>query len=145
MNAQAMNNSGIKTIAMTIPMVVGSYFVFSNVMLTGRNGVYNHANKAYMALLMGTFMGSIDSFYNKKYINGAIFTASSAILIAMIRKQYLVSDKQFAKGMIEHHDMALLMAEKIKEKTDNPEIIKLADDILKNQQKEIDLMETWIK
>lgn len=130
---------------MAILMALSSYFIASNIMLTGKNGVYNHANKIYMALLMADIMILIDGILNKRYNNVALSLISGTILIPLIRKQAFVSDKEFTKGMIEHHDMALLMADKINEKTDNEEIKKLANDILKNQQSEIDLMKSWLK
>ena len=40
--------------------------------------------------------------------------------------------------------MALLMAGKIKEKTSDEEVKQLAENILKNQQDEIELMKTWL-
>ena len=125
-------------------MTLSSYFIASNIMLTGRNGIYNHTNKVYMALLMADIMALIDGIQNKKPITIGISALAGAALVVLIRKQVFVSNKQFTKGMIEHHDMAILMAEKIKEKTDDEEIIKLADSILKNQQSEINLMKSWL-
>ena len=130
---------------MPIAMGVSSYYIASNIMLTRKNGVYNHVNKLYMALLMVDIMFLIDGVMKKNVVSIGLSLTAGAILTSLIREQSFVSDKQFAKGMIEHHDMALLMAKKIKEKTKNEEVIKLADNILKTQQSEIDLMKSWLK
>lgn len=133
---------------MIILMVVGSYFVMSNVMLTYNNGVYNHLNKGYMALLMGGLMGIIHYIImiwhghrSSKEIYGLIiWIIISLVFIILIRKQVFISDNEFLKGMIEHHDMALLMSAKIKEKTKNRKIQQLTDNIMYTQQQEINQM-----
>lgn len=128
---------------MIILMIVFSYLLTSNnVMLTFRNGVYNHLNKAYMALLMGVVMALI--FYILLLFQGhfskwlVITTILVIILVILIRQQTRVNDEQFLKGMIEHHDMALLMSDRIKEKTNKNNIYRFADWIIERQQEEID-------
>jgi len=113
----------------------------SNVMLTGRNGAYNHLNKFYMAFLMFLIMLMLMAIDLKMFI---ILLIVVVILIKVIRKQYFINDNEFIKGMIEHHDMALLMAGKIKEKTKNKKIYTLANSIIINQQKEIEIMKTLL-
>ena len=133
---------------MIILMVVASYFVMNNVMLTFKNGLYNHLNKGYMALLMGALMGIIHylimichGHYTSKEIYGLIiWIIISLVIIILIRKQFLIEDNEFLKGMIEHHDMALLMSEKIKQKTKNKQIQQLTDNIILTQQQEINFM-----
>lgn len=133
---------------MIILMILFSYIVMSNVMLTFKNGTYNHINKLYMAFLMGALMGlihyiimlgqghhSIEVWYGI-----LLWTLLSVVFIVLIRKQTLVNDTQFLKGMTEHHDMALLMSERIKEKTDDQDISEFAQHIIDTQQAEIDWM-----
>ena len=129
---------------MIVLMGLITYFVLSNVMLTYKNGVYNHINKLYMTFLMMATMGLTEGIVNNNKAMMFISVSLMAVLVILIRNQILVDDRQFAKGMIEHHDMALLMASKIKDKTKNPEVKKLAENILSTQQSEIDLMKTWI-
>ena len=134
---------------MIILMIILSYFVMSNVMLTFRNGVYNHINKAYMALLMGSLMGII--YYVIMIVNGhcsiitwyglILWITITIIFIIIINRQLLINDDQFLKSMIEHHDAALVMAESIKEKTKDPEINNLAANIIRTQQNEINWMQ----
>ena len=143
-----MNHSKNNFWPMIILMVVFSYIVMNNVMLSWRNGVYNHINKAYMALLMGGLMGIIH--YIIMIWNGhrtkdmwyglLIWTIISIVFIILIREQIFVNDKQFLKGMIEHHDMALLMSDEIKQKTKDNELRIFADHIIKTQQNEINWM-----
>jgi len=52
-------------------------------------------------------------------------------------------DQAFISGMIGHHQGAINMANLAKENAKHDEIKKLADDILRAQSKEIDMMQTW--
>lgn len=54
-------------------------------------------------------------------------------------------DKKFIEEMIPHHQMAVMMAEMLKSGTQRDEMKKLADDIIKAQTEEIDMMRAWYK
>jgi uncharacterized protein (DUF305 family) len=49
-------------------------------------------------------------------------------------------DEKFLTDMITHHEDAVMMA---KEKSIRPEITQMADDIIKNQSREIEHMKLW--
>jgi hypothetical protein len=133
---------------MVILMIVFSYFIMSNVMLTFKNGFYNHVNKTYMALLMGSLMGVI--YYilmlwrghqtSEMWYGLMLWIIISLVFILLIRKQTLINDKEFLKGMTEHHDMALQMSSKIMEKTTDQELAQFANHIIQTQQTEINWM-----
>lgn len=121
-----------------------SYFVMSNVMLTFGNGVYNHLNKAYMALLMAATMGVIMSTLARNKMGILVSSASSVLILGLIRNQEAIDDKSFTKAMIEHHDAAIFMSRKIEKRTRSPFIKKLANDIQKTQTEEIKEMKNWL-
>lgn len=52
-------------------------------------------------------------------------------------------DKAFINEMIPHHKMAVMMATLLKSRTTRPEMMKLADDIISAQTKEIEMMQGW--
>jgi len=54
-------------------------------------------------------------------------------------------DKAFATDMIPHHQMAVMMAQMLKNSTGRDEMKKLADEIISAQTKEIDQMRDWLK
>ncbi|NUN65269.1 DUF305 domain-containing protein [Pseudanabaena biceps] len=54
-------------------------------------------------------------------------------------------DLRFIDGMIPHHQGAVVMAKEAQQKSERPEIKKLADEIIKAQTKEIAELQTWRK
>jgi uncharacterized protein (DUF305 family) len=54
-------------------------------------------------------------------------------------------DVDFVRSMIPHHQAAVDMAKVLLVHGKDPEIRKLAQDIISSQEKEIDLMEAWLK
>jgi uncharacterized protein (DUF305 family) len=54
-------------------------------------------------------------------------------------------DLRFLNAMLPHHEGALVMAKEALQKSDRPEIKKLAQDIISSQQQEIAQMQQWKK
>lgn len=53
-------------------------------------------------------------------------------------------DKQFAELMIEHHDGGIQMAQAEVQRGSHDELVSLADDMVRVQQREVDLMQRWL-
>lgn len=53
-------------------------------------------------------------------------------------------DRDFLQEMIPHHQMAIMMAQMLLKGTDRPEMKKLAQNIIKEQEKEIEEMRSWL-
>jgi len=53
-------------------------------------------------------------------------------------------DKAFLREMIVHHEGAVVMAEKVREVSKREELRNLATDIITAQNKEIEMMSTWL-
>lgn len=96
-----------------------------------------------MAVLMIVMMGKM--YTNKKY-NSIIIVVSALVFIITltgIRKQIPVGDEQYLKAMIPHHSSAIMTSKNADIK--DPEVRKLADSIIRSQQREIDEMSRMIK
>jgi len=113
--------------------------------------VINNINQLYMAGLMTAVMVLIEmivmgGMYRNKKTNAIIMVIGSVVLVLsflFIRNQTAVSDKQFLRSMIPHHAAAILMVQEAEFR--DPEIRKLAEEIISAQQKEIDFMKTKLK
>lgn len=153
MDSYSVRDTILQIIAMVVISVIVSYIILSNVMLTFRNGVYNHLNKMYMALAMGFAMGAIEIIimlllgHDQLWliILLIIFIIITVAIIVVIRRQASVTEKEFMRSMIEHHDMAIFMAVEILKKTSDPRLVKLANSIISDQQREINDMKEWLK
>lgn len=55
------------------------------------------------------------------------------------------TDVDFVRGMIPHHQGAIDMAEIVLEDGEDPEIRKLAEDIIEAQEREIEMMTKWLE
>jgi uncharacterized protein (DUF305 family) len=126
-------------------------YAFMYAMVDSFDNVIHNVNQIYMAIVMTMAMVNIElaimwDMYKYKKLNLAIMIASIVLLVAsflFIRKQTGVTDKQFLKSMIPHHAAAILMVQET-DLTD-PEIQKLANDIITAQQREIEFMKTKLK
>jgi len=94
-----------------------------------------------MALLMTGWMVTLHNIQMSNLTNVFIGFVAVCVITFLIRRQYLVTEDQYIKGMIPHHSMAILMSEEIKNKTNNPKIIDLANRIIDSQIREIKEME----
>ena len=106
--------------------------------------LYCHINDVYMIVMMTLWMLIFTLLWDQRYLITILCIVGAIVCFLLIRHQWGVTDQQFLKGMIPHHSMALLMAQKIKEKTHNPVIYQLADRIIVSQNQDILLMKNLL-
>ena len=126
------------------------YFAMPPLMVSSSSDITNNIGKAYLAAIMGFSMVLIEigmhdmqygSFSTTKY---GFILAFLALFVYLYRNQIAIKDKEYVKGMIEHHSMAVFMSEEILKKTDNYHVAKLAKNIIQNQKDEIREMKELI-
>lgn len=138
-------------LVMFIGSFIVQYFLMSPIMVSNITYVTNNIGKAYLATIMALSMVIIevmmhDHQYHVLSTNWyAILFALLALFTYLYRKQIAIDDKQYLKGMIEHHSMALLTSEEILKKTDNYNVAKLAKNIIQTQTDELSIMNDLIK
>ena len=90
---------------------------------------------APMAVVMLLMM---QKMYANKRLNLLIIASSTVVFIVallLLRTQTPISDKQYMKAMIPHHSSAILTSEEADLR--DPEVKKLAEEIIKSQEEEI--------
>lgn len=95
-----------------------------------------------MAVIMLSFMLSM---YKNKKKNMAIILGSLILFasaLTLVRTQTPIGDIIYMKAMIPHHSIAILTSKRADIK--DPEVRKLADEIIKAQEKEIAEMKAYI-
>lgn len=137
-----------------VVMFIGSfliqYFLMPPIMVNDLSHITNNVGKIYMSVIMGLFMVLLermmhDHQYDVFSLNLYLMVGSVLFLfIYLYRAQVAINDKQYLKGMLEHHSMALLTSEEILKKTDDYNIAKLAKNIIQTQQDEIRTMQDLI-
>lgn len=96
-----------------------------------------------MAIIMFLFMRKM---YDNKAKNIGIIVGSIAVFatsLLLVRQQTPIEDVKWMKAMIPHHSIAILTSNRAK--ISDPEVKKLAEDIIKAQKKEIEEMKKMIK
>lgn len=116
--------------------------VFDHVMLSNTRTYMTILMIAPMAISMMLFMWGM---YKNKKLNYIIMGLSVAVFIATLyglRQQVFISDVQWMKAMIPHHSSAIMVSQKAHLK--DPEAIKLAEEIIEAQEREIAQMKKMI-
>jgi len=129
-------------IAMYITMYFNTYEI---------DHVYFSLTRFYMACLGISAMAVIMllfmlNMYKNKRKNIAIILGSLILFastLTLVRTQTPIGDVLYMKAMIPHHSIAILTSKRADIK--DPEVRKLADAIIKAQEKEIGEMEAFIK
>lgn len=96
-----------------------------------------------MAIIMFLFMRKM---YKDKAKNIGIILGSIAIFFTslfLVRQQKPIEDIRWMKAMIPHHSIAILTSGRAE--LSDPEVKKLAEDIIKAQRKEIEEMKAMIQ
>lgn len=105
--------------------------------------------RVYMALLMGgamavVMLGFMWQMHRNVRVNLAILAAAFTLMGAALwlsRSQHFVDDREYMKGMIPHHSIAILTSEHAD--IDDLRVCELANSIIKAQREEIAEMD-WL-
>lgn len=141
-----------KHIIMFIIMVcIGILFNPMNILIYKLSDLYLSQTLFYGGLLMASNMvwaHEIVHFLSMGHFDISVFLIgiilSIFVSVFLLREQILVDDKQWLKRMISHHSTALTTSNKIYERTNNPQIKKLANEIILTQEKEILQMKSML-
>ena len=127
-------------------MLTVSFFVMYGVMFLNVDKfdhVYTSLTRTYMTVLMIApkailKMGFMWKMYTNKKYNYAIILGSVLVFVStlfLLRTQEPIGDIQWMEAMIPHHSSAIMTSSEAT--FTDPEVQKLADDIIKAQVKEI--------
>lgn len=136
-------------ITLAISAVLMYLMMFLN--MNSINDYYISLTRIYMALMMVSPMAILmivmmGKMYPNKRYNGIIIAVSVLVFtltLTGIRKQVPIGDEQYLKAMIPHHSSAIMTSRNAEIK--DPEVRKLADSIIRSQQREIDEMKRMIE
>ena len=134
-----------------IMMIVGICFNPMNILAYRFNDLYVSLTLIYGGILMASNMIwsheiihylTMGHFNVKMFMIGIVLSVLTSVFL--LRNQLQVDDNQWLKRMISHHSTALTTSHKIKNRSQNPQVVKLAEDIVNTQEREIKLMKSLI-
>lgn len=139
-------------IIMIVASIIITYYLTMTILLS-QNKTDNR-NKMYQALLMGFWMGLVELLMIAYFTHtwNCTFTIFFSILIVgiivftiFIRNQSYINENQFMLSMIEHHQMAIEMAQKVQPKITEPELHNITQNIIISQEQEINQMKNILR
>lgn len=148
MEANKKSNYGKFALMMAVSFVLMYAIMFLNadvldhVMLSNTRTYMTILMVAPMAISMMLFMWGM---YKNKKLNYIVLGLSALIFVGTLyglRQQVFISDVQWMKAMIPHHSSAIMVSQKAHLK--DPEAIKLAEEIIEAQEREIAQMRKMI-
>jgi uncharacterized membrane protein (DUF106 family) len=148
MDNNLLRKHGIKFIIMVI---VGILFNPMNILAYRLGDLYLALTLFYGGLLMASNMiwaHEIVHYLSMGHFNKYVFFTgiilSILVSVLLLRGQFAVGDREWLKRMISHHSTALTTSHKIRERTNDNKIKKLAEEIIETQEREISLMKSWL-
>lgn len=155
MEAEEMKNDKVeKSNYSKFAIMMGTSFIIMYAVMFLNADVFDHVmlsyTRTYMTILMVapmafTMLLFMWGMYTNKKMNFIILGLSVIIfIIALVglRQQTFIGDEQWMKAMIPHHSSAIMVSQKAHLK--DPEAIKLAEEIIEAQEREIAKMKKMI-
>ena len=132
-------------------IIIGLFLNGMNILAFRYSDLYLSYTLIYSASLMASLMCIVEilMYYHHSgkfsMTMFLLFLTFSIICIFLLRNQFLINDNQWLKRMISHHSTALTTSHKIKERTKNDKVKKLASEIIETQEREIKLMKSLLQ
>lgn len=94
---------------------------------------------------VGDMMGSSMHVEEEvSHADGAMQHSMEEMMRGLRGKEGAAFEEAFLEGMIVHHEGAIEMAEQLKLQTNRPELLKMANDIVVAQTREVTMMQGWL-
>jgi uncharacterized protein (DUF305 family) len=131
----------------TLAMAVGVHFLIMWALtysgVDALDHIFLNVNRFYMAVVMvapivAVMLAFMSHMFENRRLNVALYAASALVFVAAfaaIQAQAFVGDEQLSRSMIPHHSIAIKSCERAQ--LDDPETIRLCDEIVQAQLEEI--------
>jgi uncharacterized protein (DUF305 family) len=125
-------------IIMFVSMVVIHLFIMPFTMIALPTDFQISRTQLYAATFMGACMMAVETIMHPMdFIGWGITLLLLTGSLILLRWQIGVSDDEYLKDMIPHHSMAVLTSEARVQSAKNPQVLGLAQSILRTQRDEI--------
>lgn len=122
------------------------YFIMSYIVINSTKNIKNSTGKFYISTILGLLLVLVQVIIHDisnlqistKYYGTII--SLLIIFIVFYRMQFFVNDKNYLEEVVEQYSASLLISSQIIKKTKNESIKKIADNIIKNKTRDIEMM-----
>jgi hypothetical protein len=127
------------------------FYIIPLIVSRSRDHITNNLGKFYLSVIFSLFLVILEVMmhdYQYNVMSGkwyAVFGALLALFVYLYRKQVGIKDKEFVKGVLEHHSKSLLISHEILNKTNDYNITKLAKNIIQTQKDQIQVMKSLLE
>lgn len=136
-------------LALSLSFVIMYIVMYFNVY--SLDHIFFSTTRLYMTFLMVMPMAWVMLFVMKKMfenqrVNRIILTTAAGVFVlafVLMRTQTPIADEAYMRAMIPHHSIAILTSERADIR--DPEVKKLAEEIIRSQQEEIAEMKRLLK
>ena len=122
------------------------YLIMINVVINSIKNIKNSTGKFYISTILGlliTLVQVIIHDISNLQISTKYYGTIISLLIIFIvfyRMQFFVNDKNYLEELVEQYSASVLISNQNVKKTKNDSIKKIAENIIKNKTKEIEMM-----
>lgn len=146
-----MNIINYQIIQFIVITFIGFVFNPMNILAYNSGDLYFSLTNLYGGLLFASIMiwtCELVNYLTIGYFNINIFAigifVSLFVIFMLLKKQFMVNDRQWIRRMISQHSSALTMSHNILNKTEDRRIKNLARGIIETQEREITFMKKYL-
>jgi len=146
-----MKNAPYQKLGISLALSFMAMYAVMFLNVASSDHVYLSLTRFYMTLLMICPMAIImlltmPGMYSNRKRNIALLVISVAVFFASLvglRQQVFIGDEQYMRGMISHHSSAIMTSQKAS--ITDPEVVALAQGIIRSQEEEIAQMKSILQ
>ena len=136
----------LHAIVMFVGMVVIQVFAMPYMMAESPEHVYFSVTQVWMGAAMGASMVALGAVLHPMPWWAWLLTLVVTVVSVLgYRFQWLISDREYVREMIPHHSMALVTSRPRVRASSDPVIIRLAEQIITVQEREILEMKNYLR
>jgi hypothetical protein len=136
----------IHALVMFVGMIVIQVFAMPYMMAERPDHVYFSITQGWMGAAMGAAMVALGGLLHPMPLWAWLLCIIVGVVSVLgYRLQWLISDREYIREMIPHHSMALVTSRPRVRESQDPVIVRLAEQIITVQEREIAEMKHYLQ
>ena len=136
----------VHTLVMFFGMIAIQVFAMPYMMAASPDHVYFSVTQGWMGMAMGAAMVALEGLLHPMpWWAWLLCVVIGVVSVLGYRLQWLVDDTGYVREMIPHHSMALVTSRPRVKASQDPVIVRLAEQIIAVQEREIAEMKNYLR